>query len=686
MNNPNLLARFKGACLWFLVLFAYPCMLEGQEKSRDYTWPDKGIYEVVGDTFHSENAILILKEVRFSVVMSAEGEGKDVHSDFFTHLKLKILTPIGLEQNTRILIRKYAWGEIKTLDARTLKKDGKVVDLLSKDIHELGLNTELGKKAESEQLRVAIPGAEVGDEIEIVILESVKGVHTADEIFLNDANAFCLKSIYTTTLPLSFLTDAKCYNRMPRPLIDTLRGQRSMHFSLSNLPSLHEDPFSIPQQEFPFLRIAIRFIPVNYYSTQKNFNYTFQMEKNTWLDYGKEVIEKRTNFSDFLRSRFQKNFASLYDDYFNYSRGTDTLAKIVRFFNYVRDRIMPVDVPLSEFENSADYYLKKNQVLQPMMFYFFDRMFQVIGMNYFVGLGKSKYTGPFDPDFVTSGLVTQEFFGFELNKHFYYFFPPVAERSYEFGEVPVNLRGTDALLISKKSISSPVQRFSFPLSDKSLNFTRTKIVLQTDLKTGAIGRTDLQTLSGNYSTDNRFDLITAFENDNKLAAQITKKQRKDGSGYDLDSVNITAPQRVSPFQFTVKEYFHSNNAIRSMEKDIYAIALNGIIDHDLLPYGGMTRKTAFFPPYIYDDNVKVYLVFNQKVELMNADQISASWSGVPGKYLLKAVQVNETTLLIESDYDITSQAILAGDYPEIGKMQAEAEKSGSLQVIVKMKE
>jgi hypothetical protein len=670
----------------FLILLLFPFTLVAQRNTRDYTWPDKGIYESVPDTFLRQDIIILNKEVVFSVVMNPNGEGRDIYSEFFTRLKIKILTIAGLEQNTRFTIRTYAGGEIKTLDARTLKSNGMAVDLFSKDIHELKLTEKAGKQQADQQLRFAIPGAQVGDEVELVILEKVKGIHTADEVFLNDGNAFCLKSAYTIMLPLSFRTDAKCYNQMPRPQIDTLHQQRSIRFSLTNLPPLHEEAYSIPQQEFPFLRFAIRFVPVSYYNPEQNYSYQYELEPNNWLSYGKELLENQFNSSDFLKTRMQKDFANLYDDYFTFSRVNDTLTRIIRFFNYIADHMQVIDVPASEFENSADYYLKKNQVIQPLMIHFFDRMFDKIGLNYFLGLGKNKYTGPFDPDFIASNLATHQFIGFELNSHFYYFFLPTSKRIYEFGEVPISLRGTDAILISKRGNASPVQKFTFPVSDKSQNFTRTKTVLQINLHSGNISRSDRQVLSGNYSTDNRFSLQKDYKEDNRLATEITRKQRTDGTGYELDSVKAEASERVSPFQFALQTNFHQKNAVHAVEKGVYSISLNGVISHDQLTYTPSPRKTAYFTPYLYNDNVKVYLVFSQRVELLNAEELKNSWTGKSGNYTLKAIQVNETTILVESDYDILAPALLPSDYIQIGKMQDETAKSASLQVVVRLKE
>jgi hypothetical protein len=656
-----------------------------QKTDRDYVWPDKGSYDALLDTFHSEDAVILYKEERLSIEAFDPSQFATMTTQFLTHVKMKILTPDGVTKNTRMSVLRHRGSELKTLDARTIKKDGQVVDLFSKDIHEIDLGAAIGKKSESQVLRFSIPGAEVGDEIEFVVLMSYHGIVTTEEKFLNDENCFCLLSNYLTTIPLSFQMDAKCYNNMPRPVIDTLHNRRSFRFSMKNLPPLHQDEFSIPQLEFPFLRFAIRYIPITHYSTTKDIQHILALEPGTWEDYGSTEVEMLDNAPAFLRSRLEADFNGLYDAYFPIWGVKDTLKQMVSFFNYIHDSIRIVDVSYKEYDNSVEYYLKRKEVLQPLMLYFFDKMFRRLKMNYYFGLGKDKYTGPFDQDFITSQLTTHKFLGFELNKHFYYFFIPTMHHAYQFGEVPANLRGTDAMLISRNTQADPVRIFTFPITDRDKNFSKTSVFLTVDLKKSSVSRSDRQIMSGNYSTDKRFNLIEASKKEKEIETMMSKEEQDAGSVYQLDSARIDKIERVSPFLTTIKRVSHSDKAVRTLDKDVYSVSLNGIIRHDMLPYGGWKRKTTCSIPYLYDDNFKVYLIFDKPVELVNSDQIKGSWEGIVGKYGLKVVQVNETTILVDSDYNLLTQNIAPSDYPSIAKMQIEAEKALSLQVIVRTK-
>jgi len=98
------------------------------------------------------------------------------------------------------------------------------------------------------------------------------------------------------------------------------------------------------------------------------------------------------------------------------------------------------------------------------------------------------------------------------------------------------------------------------------------------------------------------------------------------------------------------------------------------------------RTTIYYPRFCYTDAQKIYLVFDSKVELMNAGQFKNSWTGELGSYSLRATQINETTIMLESNYDVNAASILPADYSKIGELNAEALKAGSLQLVVKVKD
>ncbi len=678
MLNPGL-----GVILFCL---ANAATVAAQVSSREFKWAEKGKYDAVADTFHSEDAILVSKDVYFTVEMNAANAGKDVHSNIFTHLKLKILTPAGIRTRTQINIPNYTSSEIRTLDARTIKPDGTVIDLNAADIHEMKVDIPNGEQNGVQLLRFSIPGVEIGDEVEIVILQTTKRLYSYDEVFLNDEASFCLHSSYTKSLPLGFVTETKCYNNMPRPRIDTIKGQRVICWRVSNLPPKRAEELCVPEYEFPFMRYAVRKIPYTWSGTQRDYQYDIAVEPASWLEYAKRLNRTNGLNSDFLQARITKHFNDQFDNYLTYSRNPDTLQRITRFFTYVHDHIHVIDVSESEYENSVDYYLKNNQVMESLMFSFFDRMFKELKLNYFLGLAKNRYTGEFDKEFVTIHSSTQEFMGFEFKNHFYYFFLPGKKHIYEFGEVPIELGGTDAILISRNNIESPVRKFTFPVSDKQRNFSKTNVFLNIELKKKSITRKDRQSRSGCVSTNERFGLISGSEKNEEFLADMLRDEKENNSGYVPDSAKIVVAEKTNPFLFTTEKNFHPKEGARQIDNNMYAVSVSGLIRHTVLPYSGGKRTTVYYPRFCYSDVQKIYLVFDAKVELMNADQLKNAWTGGVGTYALSATQINETTIMLDSNYDVNATSVLPADYPKIGELNAEALKAASLQVVVKVKD
>jgi hypothetical protein len=685
LNAPFFTRNSKKNIRLFLILLTatWSSRIGAQQAlNREFKWAEKGTYETIPDTFPDQDAILISKDIYFTVDWGIPGQETD-RSSVFTHLKFKILNHSGLEKLGHLKLSSRSTSHIRTLDARIIHADGAVLDLNAKDIHENLDEIPEGEQNVPHRRIFSVTGASPGDEIEIVLLERIEGVYIYHEGFLNDESSFCLHSRYTQSMPVGFETNTKCYNNMPIPRVDTVKGQRIISWQATNLPALRAEECSNPFLEYPFIRYSLK----NFHRSKAGAHgkpaSALQSVTGTWFEIGRNIMNRKAPGPGFVQSRISKHFHSLFENYLTYSLNPDTLQRISRFFNYVDEHVQVIDVSEEEYENSIDAYLSKNQLTAPLLFYLFDRMFQELNLNYFLGFAKNRSTGYFDPDFINVDMATNEFMGFELKNHFYYFFLSYKTHDFRFGEVPVGIAGTDAILVSKNTVDSPVRKFSFPLTDAQRNFSKTNVFLNIDLKKKRISRVDRNTQSGSVTSAKRDDLLLESKGTEALLAKKQKEETAAQSGFTADSIKILTAGIISPFPFTTELTFQRSGGIHTLDTITYSIPLSGIIRPELLEYSGKKRKTVYYPKYLYADVHKIYLVFENKVELMNSDQCKGAWTGSIGSYSLKATQVTETTLLIESNYEVSAASISAADYTKIGELNAEAMKALSLQVVVR---
>jgi hypothetical protein len=676
------------ALLFSLLIIAFLISLGStaycQEQSKEYKWKAPAKYETIPDTFHSMDVVVISREMTLAFVSDVVNKKNIINTNYLLRIKFKALTQKGIKECTRFDIPRQKSTYISILDARTIKPDGEVVDLDSRNIHELDISDENKTENSSPHMRVSIPGVEVNDEVELIILQNKNGIDTHGEFFLNDPTWYCLKASYTIALPLGAQTDVKCYNYMPHPKVDSTNELKLIQWKQEALRPLQSEYLSIPYQEFPFIRYVIRSVPYHFLHPDNGLSFEMDLEPTSWGEYAKAYMDMKFAEPGFIGRKMARHFDRLYDDYITYNKNPDTLFRIIHFYNFIHDSMKIAHISESEFEGNADYYLKRNEVTQSFMIYFFDRMFVELKMNYFLGLAQGRYTGDFDKDFVGTAMATSSFVAFESGKSLYYFFLPQYGYSFEFGEIPFDVQGTEAIIFSKNKIQVPVREVTIPAYPKEKNFISSNIFLNINLQTKKAVRKERTTLSGAVSYYYRGFTLEAIHQ-NKLREFVSRMEEEKHSGYVLDSVKAEKFEHKPPFLFTTQKNLHKEGVVEEMEKGVYSIPLTGVIVHSMLPYVQKARSCAYYPYYAYSDSKKAYLVFSQPIQLINSDQIKKAWNGKLGSYTLKVAQLTETTLMIESTYTIDATRIDADDYPLIGKLNEEAKNVSDLQVIIRIK-
>jgi hypothetical protein len=161
------------------------------------------------------------------------------------HRRIKILNQSGLDHYSNIRIFKSPNHSITFVDAFTIKRDGKIVDLDAKEI-ELNIFKDPSLKDNSQNvLNFSIPGVEVGDEIEIeieIIFQfKYEYLISSRDVFFNSYLPI-INSVVTLDIPEGIGFKMLAYNDLDKAEVIKGGHHTTYQWRIKNqYPSIYQD-------------------------------------------------------------------------------------------------------------------------------------------------------------------------------------------------------------------------------------------------------------------------------------------------------------------------------------------------------------------------------------------------------------------------------------------------------------
>jgi len=187
------------------------------------------------EEFSDENSVYVLDSRQDKHLF----DQNPVRLQLTRHYILQINTEQGVEDNNKIYLPLYNDAQIKTLQVRVIKPNGKVIELDSKDIKE-------GTEDDIEVRYFALEGLEKGSQIEFFSSYLQSPVFTGRTVYMQ-SGIHHMHYRYELIYP-SFLTIAhKSYAGAPSLVENEERStdeNKSLTVSIDNLPALRSEPRS----------------------------------------------------------------------------------------------------------------------------------------------------------------------------------------------------------------------------------------------------------------------------------------------------------------------------------------------------------------------------------------------------------------------------------------------------------
>ncbi len=674
----------------FLLILLISCYFCGcKSNSYEHNWTTSTALTTIPDSLKNENAVIILNERKLSNVM------KDFSiSEESNYKRIKLLTLDGITDFSTIEIPKIDGLKILELDARTIKPNGKIIDFNSKDIKEISsyiANTPFGFST----LKFSVPSIEVGDEIEIFYKTKSFSFTPYYKYFFH-FNAPALKSIFVYTTTMNVKNSYSFNNQPPKYQADTIKGKINYKWEMNNLHSLKDQDNCIIPNELPNIKISLLSVYITdtyrrgmntYYEDRKVF-----VNNYTWTDF----------YSYFIKSLRDDNI-DFEDDNVYYKKkknpepdNIDTVLNIInknlsdtskydQFLNvckYIHDSVAVVN-QLDSNKLRVWSYLEKKTIDKFNLYRLYLKLFNYYDIEFAVCCANKKEKGDVDIQYSFIDSYTDIFFAFKKDTYadIHYIYPSDNIQKFGLDELPIDIRGTNGIIISnyntfpKTTIKSGNPNDNFKARYCNLDISLDSSLLHSQYKT---------VTSGALSTISR-TIQNLISKETNYTDELKKLILQENPNAIIDSLRIEEANYLYPHKFNLYLNLTEKDIINTIDSNTYSLSLNTLLDHDIIPYHDTKRWLDFYTDFPYKDSYTFNLNCKYPSEIINADNLSTNIENTVGSYFFKIDQITPTQYAIRSNYTIKADYIPKDNYVQIDELNKASKKIKNASIILKIK-
>jgi hypothetical protein len=651
--------------MWLLkislfVLCLTPSVILAQTTEHTWREADKITEISIPEQFKQEDAIIIQKDEFIRIEVLSFYKFKVTET---TIKRVKILNENGLNVFSTFYTRSSSSRRVTTIDARTIKADGSVVDFNANDLKQISTQSKYELDREVDEFRVAIPGVEVGDVVEYIISFETDRLMTGRDVILNDYLA-SLKSNFTLSVSNRFTTSIASRNGLPAPEMEEDMNFKHYKWSMNDLVPLNQEYFAIVTNEIPYLSFALR-----QYISATNSRVD-EISKSSWVDLYDAYL---FTYQDKLASGVEDS--KYFDEWFlntlkgNYDRPkTDQLFLL---FMDISENLEVKELSPEDSEKSIGFFLKHGYIDNKHLKILYRKIFERFELPYHVCFYRSKYDGTLDEQMIATHMVTDIFYGIDdANGDLRFIFPSTSSVNFHFDELPWFVQGTTVAVVSKKqqdALKATTTLVRIPSNSYKSNYHKSRVQASFNLKNGK------QEISWRGSYAGTISSLQYKKATNSL---------KEGKGFFTDNlkVEMTDTAFVSeqstefPYKFAYGAELDTTSELIQIDDSTYSLELDHWINHKTITLDRDERYFDVYLPYAYSDELNYYLTFDQDIELLNGSELETSLSLTYGNYVFSIKQVNSRTISILSRLIYLTDYIPKTEFEQLKKIDSQVKK------------
>jgi hypothetical protein len=554
--------------------------------------------------------------VLWDVRVRDEAEGGDPRTVLQHYLRIKVFTDRGRESQSKIDIIFGPSTRISEIAGRTIKPDGKIVELKREDIFERTIVKAGGKKVKAKSF--AMPGVEPGSIIEYRYRET-RNDQLANYIQLQLQRdipihlvRYHIKPLDSPYFPYSMRGQPFHCNNTPFEK----EKDGSYTTSMSNVPAFHEEPHMPPEDEVrPWLLV--------YYAEDKKLT-----PEKFWLSYGKGAYEKHKPAMK-VNDEVRKTTQSVIGD------ATTQEQKLERIYEFCRTKIKNISRKSSdvsaeekkklrtEIKTAADV-LKRGMGNAEYIDFLFGAMATAAGMDArFVRL-PNRGEIFFDSRFTDSYFLSTYDVAVKVENEWKFFDP--GSTYVPFGMLNWEEEGTEALVCDPKE-SVFVRTYLSP-PDKSREKRIAKLRL---LEDGSIEGDIRVEFTGHFSTRWKLDNEEeSTEEQEKGLKDAVIKRLGTAEVSNIKLENVADPEKPVAYSYHIVVPAYAQRTGKRL------LLQPGFFQHGLGPmFPSGTRKHGIYFHYPWSEEDHVSVELPEGFALDNADSPAPISSGDVTKYEVK---------------------------------------------------
>lgn len=271
-----------------------------------------------------------------------------------------------------------------------------------------------------------------------------------------------------------------------------------------------------------------------------------------------------------------------------------------------------------------------------------------------------------DGNFVAPHIIDYVFYSFFLNNQLTFVYPYYPDQKYQINELPVSIRGTSAMMLSKglaNSIFCETKSVIIPYDTPEINYIQKKINIQIDnLKDTTFLTNSNTTLSGVYSTfyrdSNNEDIEKEkFDFYNELIAE---------KEFKTTSISIENINNSYPYNYVLKATHDMPLHFNQIDEKVYNLKLSDLFYISSLYSTNKKRNLDYYTRFLYNDISLITLSFKDKMTAENIDNLQKlSLTNNFGSVTLNVVQKEDKTISLYISYKINKLKLTPTEYHEL---------------------
>ncbi len=626
--------------------------------------------------FMKEYAVIIKSQTVSKSLFTGSFPEIDQLATYQTYEHILLNKEEALSDYKRLVVPKFNgrigdFVQMKFVDLRIRKQNGSIIDLKIKDLPLANLTeTDELYSQKEENYIYEIQGLEVGDEIErITVIESKfpdqgRIVNLYQEYPVLDAS-------FVIEVSTMVKVNGRVYNGMPIPQITEKGEQRVYSWKMQNLQA-------IPEAN---AEGAIFTKNLAYFVYELNLD-AFRMEPTTVkvLNFSDLIMQYVSDFME-PRVRNKKKYKEFYDELF--LRGakefgkTDplTLTKLEKTYllNHFIQKEMKSAGKLEDFEKSEgiEYFLVNKKIDYANLMCIYRDFFEKNEIEYYLAIGKSRFNGDFDLDYVSSTQIASYLFVFKDEAGNTFTIVPGAG----LNEMPSSLLGTKLYMKNIVDPKSKLQSIEFGQDDLK-NEKNNKRSRRTEINILADGKAEIKTnlsLTGLFSDEGRDFLLGSYKEDSiKVRMERAYKNRFKDKEVFFKEAQLKKMETTAPFDFQFETQMGINAFLKEDNK--WEMKLSDWLAHSIRWISNAKKRTLdHHNSFAGTDIEEIIITFPYPVQIDNIAELNKSKDTDKAAYKLSVALIKDNVLRIQSRYQVkqilipAQESLLQQDVNELWK-------------------